>query len=75
MTKYISLETKEQNRFKKTVFTKHISSAYGISDTINTPEDFEKVVYLGRCKTDGDIFVAYSDKEIYIYKGIKGDEF
>jgi trehalose-6-phosphatase len=33
------------------------------------PGDFEKVVYLGNCKTDGDMFACYDKGLIGIYKG------
>jgi len=36
---------------------------------------FEKVVYLGKCIYDGDMFACYSGGTIAVYKGIKGDEF
>lgn len=29
----------------------------------------ERIVYLGECISDGDLFAVYDDSEIYIYKG------
>jgi hypothetical protein len=76
MTKYISLEQKEK-RNKKTVFTKYLCGVDGWTDTKTreTPEDFDKVVYLGKCGMDGDMFTCYRGDIIAIFKGIKGDEF
>jgi trehalose-6-phosphatase len=72
MTKYISLESKE---IKKTVFTKYFCGVGGWIYSSRTPEDFDKVVYLGNCYCDGDMFACYEGHTINIYKGIKGDEF
>jgi hypothetical protein len=71
MTKYINLETKEN----KTVFTKYLCSDYGWRPSMLTPEYFSKIVYLGNCSADGDMFACYNQDTIHIYRGIKGDEF
>ena len=75
MTKYISLETKKQKEIKKTIFTAYFNGIGGWMHALNTPESFDKVVYLGNCNADGDMFACYKDDTINIYKGIKGDEF
>jgi len=76
MTKYISLEQKE---IKKTIFTAISNIGEGWVETEILPENFDKVVYLGNCHTDGDMFACYSSgicgNYIHICKGIKGDEF
>ena len=73
MTKYISLESKE---IKKTILTTCLcGSGWIILPPDMDPEKFDKVVYLGKCCCDGDMFVCYKDATINIYKGIKGDEF
>ena len=75
MTKYINLESKE---IKKTVFTAFLCGFNGIggwNTSLKNPEDFDKVVYLGKCLYDGDMFACYKSGKIHIYKGIKGDEF
>ena len=72
MTKYISLESKE---IKKTVFTAYLWGLSGWMPSSRTPEFFDKVVYLGKCGEDGDMFACYTDATINIYRGIKGDEF
>ena len=74
MTKYINLESKEP---KKTILTAYLCGSRGWTSTyiLNNPEYFSKVVYLGKCNADGDMFACYKDDTINIYKGIKGDEF
>ena len=74
MTKYISLETKEK-KIEKTIFTAYLCGIDGWELSSLNPEDFDKVVYLGKCDEDGDMFAGYKDEEISIYRGIKGDEF
>jgi hypothetical protein len=74
MTKYINLETKEKKN-KKTIFEKYFYQRKGWIDSSLPPEDFDKVVYLGNCDVDGDMFACYRANVIQIYKGIKGDEF
>ena len=37
--------------------------------TYDKPSDFEKIVYLGKCDTDGDMFAAYACDCVCIYKG------
>lgn len=75
MTKYISLEQKEVKEIKKTIFTKYLCGIQGWVEGSLNPEDFSKVVYLGNCFCDGDMFACYRQDTIHIYKGIKGDEF
>ncbi len=72
MTKFITIEQKEQ--CIKTLF--NIALTYrGWKDAQLKVSDFEKIIYLGECKVDGDLFAAYEGDIIRIYKGIKGDEF
>ena len=33
------------------------------------PREFDKIVYLGKCSQDGDMFAAYDEDFISIYKG------
>ena len=75
MTKYISLETKEQKEIKKTVFTAYLCGGNGWTPSLLSPENFDKVVYLGNCSADDDMFACYTRDTINIYRGIKGDEF
>ena len=71
MTKYISLESKE---IKKTIFTAYLCGS-GWTPSSLDPKDFDKVVYLGKCLCDGDMFACYKRGIIHICRGIKGDEF
>lgn len=74
MTEYVSLESKKE--VKKTVFTHYLNIISGWLETQSPSQDYERIVYLGECKADGDMFAAYGHTgSIHIYKGIKGDEF
>jgi putative sterol carrier protein len=67
----ISTEKKEK---KETVFTHELSpNCWGKTEI--KPSNFRKVLYIGNCRIDGDMFAAYINRKIIIYKGIKGDEF
>jgi hypothetical protein len=73
MTIYIDLEEKLTT---KTVFTHYLDTDIGWVNTKSNPKLYYKVVYLGKCPVDGDMFACYNDdNEISILKGIKGDEF
>ena len=72
MTKFINLSKEES---KKTVFTDYLDPKDGWYPTESKSNEFKKVVYLGNCKSDGDMFVCYFEEYINIYKGVVGDEF
>lgn len=73
MTKFISIEEKEKG---ETVFTHCLITSRGWTSTRAHPSDYEKVVYLGKCDIDGDMFAAYhGSRSISIFKGTKGIEF
>lgn len=75
MTKFISIEETKESK-KETVFTHYLSSSDGWLETTLTPRYYKKVLYLGECMDDGDMFACYTYQEIIvIYKGTKGDEF
>jgi hypothetical protein len=71
MTVFTTLEPKEK---QKTVFHKFYSKE-GLEITNHEPSDFDKVVFLGTCKEDGDTFAAYIDGHIYSFLGKRGGEF
>jgi hypothetical protein len=51
-------------------FTHHLNGFQGWSTTINKPNDYESISYLGKCNGDGDMFACVSDHNtIVIYKG------
>lgn len=70
MEKVIMIPDTNQDEKKKPVeFTHDLTRYAGWSESESDPRDFEKVIYLGRCKTDGDMFACYSGGSIYIRKG------
>jgi hypothetical protein len=75
MTEFINAANiTEKKEKKETVFTHEISINGWIKTEIKITI-FRKVLYIGNCRIDGDMFAAYIDRKIIIYKGIKGDEF
>jgi hypothetical protein len=79
MTKYINLEQPSERR-EKTIFTHYLNgNVKGGWIKIEGQEfnsvKYEKVIYLGNCIIDGDMFACYKDDAIMILKGLKGSEF
>lgn len=74
MTKFIDISETEKKEKKETVFT-HEFVQDGIIANTQKPNSFNKIVYLGNCVYDGDMFACYEANTISIFKGIKGDEF
>lgn len=71
-TKYINT-CKEK---KKTKFTHYLDTATGWNPTLNHPDSYLEVKYLGKCNYDGDMFATTTRAGVIeIYKGVKGDEF
>lgn len=71
-TEFISLGKKEKG---KTTFTYILNSDTGWGKVEDAPDFYDKVVYLGNCKYDGDMFACYKDNTIDICKGVVGSEF
>ena len=75
MTKFknsvIRVDKEESQQEEKPVeFTHFCSPSKGWVESRFSPNDFNKVLYLGKCFADGDMFAAYSEKfTISIYKG------
>lgn len=68
MKSVIFIEPQETE--KPVEFTHLLDNAHGWIDISYTARAFEKVVYLGKCTMDGDMFAAYHDEGIIsIYKG------
>ena len=65
----IGEEPKEES--KGVEFTHCLHHVYGWKKTNATPNNFNKIAYLGKCDVDGDMFAAYFEEEdtIAIYKG------
>lgn len=57
------------NDNKKLVEFTHEMSGGGWLVTKVHPKTMDRVIYLGTCEFDGDMFVAYTDKNINIFKG------
>ena len=78
MTDFINaanIATAKEER-KETVFNQVLCSNRGWRDVNAKPQKYEKVLYLGKCKVDGDMFACTTDLgAIVIFKGTKGDEF
>jgi len=71
-TEFISLAKKEEG---KTTFTHIHNSEDGWVEASFAPEYYDKVVYLGSCVFDGDMFACYKENTIEICKGFAGSEF
>ncbi len=81
-TEFISLAKKEES---KTTFTHIHNSEDGwveasfaseyYDEASFAPEYYDKVVYLGNCVFDGDMFACYKENTIEICKGFAGREF
>ncbi|RUP37025.1 MAG: hypothetical protein EKK63_15760 [Acinetobacter sp.] len=84
MTKYIDI-TKfpydSEVEPKKTVFTHYLDEKQGWEKPDSEEiaiflENAKRIVYLGECSSDGDMFALTSSVgTIVIFKGLKGDEF
>ena len=74
-TKFVSVND-AQIEEKETVFTHELDGYSGYIENNLKVTYFEKVVYLGNCSLDGDMFACYTEHgAIAIFKGTKGDEF
>jgi hypothetical protein len=55
---------------KPVEFTHYQSTTDGWCESITQPSKFNKIVFLGKCHTDGDMFAGYwVSGSISIYKG------
>lgn len=68
MKSVIYIDKQEKAEEKPVEFTDYIGEG-GNEIPLSKPNEFEKVVYLGKCISDGDIFAAYKNGFISIYKG------
>jgi len=68
MKEVIRIPDNKTEEDKPVEVTHYLDSDFGWTktDSIDNPD---KVVYLGRCKNDGDMFAAYERGYIVIYKG------
>ena len=60
-----------QESEKPVKFTHYQDSTEGWGITSADPNDLNKIVFLGKCSSDGDMFAGYGigDGSIMIYKG------
>lgn len=76
MTKYISLKKTQEKKTEPTIFTKFLDKDLGWKKSRFQPTFFKKVIYLGNCSLQGDMFACYTEGGmIAIFKGTKGNEF
>jgi len=69
MKKVIMIGEEPKEESKDVEFTHYLSTGEGFREDNDKPSNYEKIVYLGRCDEDGDMFAAYDRGSIYIYKG------
>lgn len=51
------------------VFTHYYAKLKKVARNDCSPNEYDKVIYLGRCSFDGDMFAAYGDNIIDIFGG------
>lgn len=67
-------DKKEEKALKPIKFTHCLNGIKGWVNTKTDPSCCQKVVYLGMCNVDGDLFVAYTNiGHILFYKGHLND--
>lgn len=68
MKEVIRIDGTQQND-KPVEFTHFLDVEEGWEGANCKPSDFYKVVYLGNCSLDGDMFAGYKNGAIIIFKG------
>lgn len=63
---YVGEEPKGE---KGVEFTHYLDTELGWKKNNYKPSYYEKIIYLGKCDADGDMFATYEDDYIHIYKG------
>lgn len=67
-------EPKTEKVLKPIKLTNYLSGREGWKNTdLFKKCEWEKIVYLGRCDADGDLFAAYEDGMIRIFRGHLND--
>jgi hypothetical protein len=69
MREVIRIQDTAQVEEKPVEFTHYLSPSAGWMDAGWKPNAFEKIVYLGNCNIDGDLFATYLNGTISVYKG------
>lgn len=71
--KVSDLEQTETKALKPIEFTYAVESDKGWVKANPLLSDYRKIVYLGKCNVDGDMFAAYLGNTIAIFKGHLND--
>lgn len=84
MPTFVNLLSKKEKTTKETVLTHCLQTHTGVwaspethRHVVTDIEVYSKVVYIGKHEGE-DIFACYEDRyinEVFLFKGIKGDEF
>jgi hypothetical protein len=61
--------TEKETQCKPIEFTHYKGESWEQVNSHVKPKDFDKIVYLGKCDHDGDMFAAYHRGYISIYRG------
>jgi hypothetical protein len=69
MEKRVIFIEQPQENDKPIEFTHLLTGGRGWTPIEVKPNVYKKIVYLGKCCVDGDMFAAYSDNTIRIFKG------
>ena len=69
MKEVIRIEGEKSTEEKPVEFTHEMNECSGWQLSPFGTEHFLKIVYLGECSVDGDMFAAYSAECISIFKG------
>ncbi len=65
----IFIEDKKQETEKAVEFTHYLCEENGWETSADSPRQYNKVVYIGKCARDGDMFSADDEGYILIFKG------
>ena len=66
-------EKKEEKALKPIEFTHYLNGGKGWETCDNDMSLYNKIVYLGCCEKDGDMFACYNGLYILIHKGHLND--
>lgn len=70
LTKEVEMILIEKEENQKPVEFKSVfnqQSGWVLTDSL--PKHYKRVIYLGRCRSDGDMFAAYDNTDIIIFRG------
>jgi len=59
----------EEPKEDKPLELTHRQGVDGWAGVSNLPDAYDKILYLGKCYFDGDMFAAYTKTSIEIFKG------